>query len=195
MNDIVKEFEKISLEIRKIPILKALPALGMSKKTFIFLIGECLIDLRYLFKKPTGQQSDDLISAIKRFQSDIGQEPTGIMLMGEFEELTKRQSLLGFIPIYPGGFHVNKVGDLVSVEGTWIFENEENADYQHHIDDQAIACPTCSLVYRVLQCCRSLTSCCGAEIAVQLEHVVCRLCIQVDLIIGCRIYPCVRVSV
>jgi len=115
-------------EARKIPILKALPALGMSQKTFLFMIEDCLIDLRYLFKKPSGQLSDELISAIKQFQSDIGQKPTGIMLMGEWEELTKRHGLIGFVPIYPGGFHVIGVADLVSAEGTWVFEKEDNAD-------------------------------------------------------------------
>ncbi len=115
-------------EARKIPILKALPVLGMSQKTFIFLIEDCFIDLRYLFKKPSGKPSAELTSAIKQFQSDIGHKPTGVMLMGEWEELAKRNGLMGFVPIYPGGFHVINVGDLVSVEGTWIFENEDNAD-------------------------------------------------------------------
>lgn len=125
-----EELDKLPPEkARMIPMLKVLPALlNTSQKTFLFSIENCLIDLRYLFKKPTGQLSDELTSAIKQFQSDIGQEPTGIMLMGEFEELTKRHDLIDFVPIYPSGFNVIGVGGLVSAHGTWVFENEDNAD-------------------------------------------------------------------
>jgi hypothetical protein len=124
-----EQINKLSKEkARILPAKELFSAVGISDKEFIFLVENMLLDLRYLFKRPTGKPSTELTAAIKQFQLDIGHKQTGILLAEEFEELGKRYDLIGFIPIYPSSTHILRVGNLVSAKGTWVFEKDSIAN-------------------------------------------------------------------
>lgn len=113
---------------RQIPVTETLSAMEIKEPDFFFVLENCLIDLRYFYREPTGRPSPQLTDAIKAFQTDIGHKPTGSLLMGEFEELARRHTTLVVVPIYTGGFHVFSLGDLVSAEGTWVFQDGSGVD-------------------------------------------------------------------
>ena len=82
-------------EVMKLPALEAMIKMTNAKKhEFIAILELVLLDLRYYYSKPTGRENHRLTEAIKAFQKSIGTKPTGVLLMGEFEELTNRHDRL-----------------------------------------------------------------------------------------------------
>ena len=114
-------------KVNQLPVIEVMSIEGMSlKKQFLFLILEnAFIDLRYLFKKPSGSPSKELTKAIMDFQTDIGNKPTGILTVSEFTELKDRHDATNTIPIYISSQHVADIGNTVEAVGTW--DSEENA--------------------------------------------------------------------
>lgn len=114
-------------EANSLPVLRVLPAIGegMSEQSFYALVELELLHLRYLLAPPTGRASPQLTEAIKAFQRDLGQEDTGTLLFGEWEELMRRVGRVEPTPIYPDVASVIAVGDLARAEGTWVFESDD----------------------------------------------------------------------
>ncbi len=79
------------------------------------------------YRQPlTGKRNAALTAAIKRFQTSIGADPSGTLLMGEFHELNRREELVRRRTIVPENeFRILKQGDIVIAEGTWAFRNGE----------------------------------------------------------------------
>jgi hypothetical protein len=102
------------------PALETVDVFGWSKQEFLFVLENALIDLRYLFRAPSGTSSNALTSAIKAFQQDIGHEANGTLSFGEFLELVQSGNEFWQAPIVPGPNFVSRHGDVVSAEGTWI---------------------------------------------------------------------------
>ncbi|MFN0313599.1 MAG: hypothetical protein ACKVQA_00980 [Burkholderiales bacterium] len=116
---------EVALEL---PILEALPVFGWTKREFYFIVENALVDLRYLYREPTGTSSALLSSAIKTFQSSLGHAPTGSLRVNEFVELAQRSNAFWQVPIFPGPFLVIRDDNVISAEGTWVTEGGSEAN-------------------------------------------------------------------
>ena len=69
--------------------------------------------------------------AIKRFQADLGNAVTGELTVGQFNELHRRFNRSSENPIYVPGtgdeLFIGMIDNYLSVEGTWIIENDKIA--------------------------------------------------------------------
>ncbi len=79
-----------------------------------------------------GWSCPESTEGIKQFQSDIGTAETGELTFGQWQELRRRLTRFGDTPVYvyAGGFcetYVFVLEGYVSVEGTWILEDEQIA--------------------------------------------------------------------
>jgi hypothetical protein len=115
-------------EADSIPVVRMLDALEWSPKMYNTIVQGALLDLRYYFSPPSGEPSPALTASIKAFQRDVGHEPTGMLLMGEFRELGNRSSSLRPPDVYLGSNHVAVVDDWVVAKGTWVPEGTALAD-------------------------------------------------------------------
>ena len=114
-------------------VLMGLPALeaygrivGANPIEFTVTIEEMLHRLYFYQGIPTGAQNADLDAAIFRFQASIGAEPTGILLLGEFEELTWRANQIEIPEIrLPRFLTVFSIEGLALVSGTWVSQDFE----------------------------------------------------------------------
>jgi hypothetical protein len=97
------------------------------------LIEDQLYTLRYYPHLPTGEMSAALSDAIKAFQRQTGSAPTGVLLMGEFEQLQRSadkysSTKMQIIPLAGnaggGGPQVTKTGNVVLAEGAWVSDVE-----------------------------------------------------------------------
>jgi len=106
---------------------------GADKEWGLFmpaLMGEALYELRYYVGEiPSGKITPKLTEAVKDFQRSLGNESTGEMLFGEFNELMNRYGKLHpqdiSLPSYRF-FNSAKHGigtGYVSLEGTWVFKD------------------------------------------------------------------------
>ncbi len=87
-----------------------------------------LYQLLYFYKNFSPQ---DLSMAIKNFQEDIGENPTGELTVGQMDELFKRVTKVNetkIIPIYGDEVRIYSTEGYASVQGTMILEGEEIAD-------------------------------------------------------------------
>lgn len=126
-------------EINKLPkeVLKRLPMKvvmarltegKMAGQLFNFMLTLPLSRLMYF-----GPFSEtEIEAATKKFQADLGQSATGQLTMGQFEELQRRWNRSNdtrvYLPTFGDELSIVRVGkDYVSVEGTWILEDEKIA--------------------------------------------------------------------
>ena len=112
----------------QLPVVEALEAFGWREREFAFVLENALIDLRYLYRQPSGRASDALTASVKTFQKEIGGRPTGTLLVSEFLELMQRGNELWQSPIYPGPAFVSRSEGLVWAEGTWSSPGAEEPD-------------------------------------------------------------------
>lgn len=87
-----------------------------------------LSDLKYYSGYPTGKSNDALTAAIKRFQTAIGAQETGVLKWGEMELLMEKHDSI--VPQKQLGLPPKRVevsGDQVRAFGTWVFENDSQA--------------------------------------------------------------------
>lgn len=116
-----EEFDKLSPdEQRKLPFFDLLPTLDLDETSTTALVELVFLDLRYYLRKPSGAPSPELRASVEQFQKDLGHEPTGTLLLGEFQELMRRMAAVHPVPVYPGNFSlVEEEGGVVLVQGTW----------------------------------------------------------------------------
>lgn len=112
----------------QVPMVEALPVFGWSKKAYYFIVENALIDLRYLYKEPTGTSSPALLNAIRNFQSAMQHSPTGSLRVNEFVELVERTNGMWQLPILPPGAAVIREGGVISLEGTWVSDRLRDPD-------------------------------------------------------------------
>ena len=74
----------------QLPVVETLSVFGWRKQEFVFVLENALIDLRYLYRAPSGHTSKELTAAVKAFQRDIGATPTGVLLVSQFIDLGQR---------------------------------------------------------------------------------------------------------
>jgi len=115
--------EFAALEPDKAMALRALDAIGLfgwTREEYLFVLENALIDLRYLYRAPSGKPSAQLTAAIKAFQRDIGHPATGTLLLGELFELMQSGNEFWQAPINPGSDSLSRQGDVVTAQGTWV---------------------------------------------------------------------------
>jgi hypothetical protein len=112
----------------QLPVAEALEVFGWRQREFLFVLENALIDLRYLYRHPSGRASDPLTAAVKAFQKEIGRKPTGNLLVSEFLELMQRGNELWQSPVYPGPAFVSQSDGLVWAEGTWSAPGADEPD-------------------------------------------------------------------
>ncbi len=133
----------------RLPVLDTLQVFGWNKRELLFVLENGLIDLRYLYRVPSGMPSKQLTAAIKAFQREIGAKPTGVLLVGQFMDLIQRSNEFWQVPIYPGPAFVTSSGDVVLAEGTWSSGGTRERD---PIQSTSIRC------YRAAGICSSVTA-------------------------------------
>jgi hypothetical protein len=106
-------------EALRLPVLEALEVFGWQREEFLFVLENALIDLRYLYRTPSGKTSKASAAAVRTFQQEAGYEPTGVLLVSEFMELVRRGSQFWQAPIFPGPVVFSETAQAVSIEGTW----------------------------------------------------------------------------
>jgi hypothetical protein len=103
-----------------LPALDAADVFGWTREEYLFVLENALIDLRYLYRTPSGKPSAQLTAAIKAFQRDIGHSATGTLLLGELFELMQSGNEFWQAPITPGSDSLSRQGDVVTAQGTWV---------------------------------------------------------------------------
>ena len=123
-----KQFEALpKAQKRKLPLFKVFPLLLQDKKTTaqqvkavtVLGVEDALYELRFYTSLPTGRETGNLRTAIKKFQRSAGYKPTGVLLLGEWEELVKRKKGLRYYPISLPSLSYYASGNWVIVKGTW----------------------------------------------------------------------------
>jgi peptidoglycan hydrolase-like protein with peptidoglycan-binding domain len=102
-----------------LPAIDAVDLFGWTREEYLFVLENALIDLRYLYRTPSGKRSAQLTAAIKAFQRDIGHSATGTLLLGELFEVMQSGNEFWQAPITPGSGSVSRQADVVTAEGTW----------------------------------------------------------------------------
>jgi hypothetical protein len=133
----------------RLPVLEALNVFGWRREEFVFVLENALIDLRYLYRRPSGKPSQQLSEAIRTFQREAGYRPTGVLLVGEFMSLIQRGNEFWQAPIYPGPVLYLESEGRVMIEGTWEREQEAGAD---PIQSTSIRC------FRAANLCTAVTA-------------------------------------
>ena len=112
---------------------------SLPKSARIAIMETELLRLGYYYSPMTGKPSVQLKSAIMGFQKAIKSKATGILLLGEWEQLTKAINLSEPPKIYLTSKHINSHQQfgIVSAEGTWTFQNEKMA---HPLQTSKIRC-------------------------------------------------------
>jgi hypothetical protein len=125
-----EEFEALpDSEKEKYPALEVMSFAGrifgeeMPEAVFVLVIEEMLIELRYYFQLPIGKMNLNLKRAIRDFQIDQGESPTGVLTMAQFMKLGDLGTSQEIETILPGSSPLAWIGDTVATaEGTWSFE-------------------------------------------------------------------------
>jgi hypothetical protein len=102
-----------------LPVTQALQVFGWREQEFMFVLENTLLDLRYLYRAPSGRASAQLTAAVKAFQRDTAREPTGVLLVSEFMDMAQRGNEFWQAPIYPGPAAVARSGEVITATGTW----------------------------------------------------------------------------
>jgi len=103
----------------RLPVVEALEVFGWREREFVFVLENALIDLRYLYRQPSGRPSEQLTASIKAFQRETGRKPTGTLLVSEFLDLVQRSNELWQAPVMPGPTFVTQTNQVLWAEGTW----------------------------------------------------------------------------
>jgi hypothetical protein len=103
-----------------LPAVEAIEVFGWSRQEFLFVVENALIDLRYLYRAPSGKPSAQLTAAIKALQRDLGHPATGTLRLGELFEVMQSGNEFWQAPIVPGPDLVARKGEQISAEGTWV---------------------------------------------------------------------------
>lgn len=130
-------------EALALPAVEAIEVFGWTRQEFVFVVENALIDLRYLYRAPTGKPSTQLTAAIKALQRDLGHDATGTLLLGELFELMQSGNEFWQAPIVPGPDLVSRKGDLISAEGTWV---APGASEPNPIQTTSVRCYRAALV-------------------------------------------------
>ena len=112
----------------RLPVLETLQVFGWRRDEFIFVLENALIDLRYLYRQPTGQPSRALTAAIRTFQREAGYPATGVLRVGEFMSLIQRGNEFWQAPIFPGPVQYSETEQSVAIEGTWVRQGGTEPD-------------------------------------------------------------------
>ena len=84
----------------------------------------CLTQLKYYLHLPMGEERKELPDAISAFQSDLGEEPTGTLTVGQLQVLSERADAHMPETVHPsGGVFVSGFGGYAVAEGTWSFDD------------------------------------------------------------------------
>jgi hypothetical protein len=109
-------------------VAEALEVFGWRREEFLFVLENSLIDLRYLYRPPSGKPSKPLTDAIRTFQREAGYPGTGVLLVGEFMALIQRGNEFWQAPVFPGPVLYSESEGNVSIEGTWMGEGAAERD-------------------------------------------------------------------
>jgi hypothetical protein len=128
-------------EIESLPpeVVQELPAIQMFEKLEIgpeldlpfdfwrFVIGFYLSRLYYT---PHIEGEEQIARAVEAFQRDIDADVTGILTLGQFEELNRRATRRFETKVYASNnAYVSKFEDYsVTAKGTWVLEDEQIGD-------------------------------------------------------------------
>jgi hypothetical protein len=115
-------------EALRLPVLEALEVFGWRREEFLFVLENALIDLRYLYRQPSGRRSDALTAAVRTFQREAGYPPTGVLLVEEFMGLIQRGNEFWQAPVYPGPVLFTETAHGMSLEGTWMKQGGQDRD-------------------------------------------------------------------
>lgn len=87
--------------------------------------------LAYTDARPGAATARDIEIASRKFQADIGADATGVLSVGQFEELMRRHERLQDRPVYLPNtgkeISVTISGGYAQVEGTWVIEGDKIA--------------------------------------------------------------------
>jgi hypothetical protein len=136
-------------EALRLPVVEALEVFGWRREEFLFVLENALIDLRYLYRQPSGKPSDALTAAVRTFQREAGYAPTGELLVEEFMGLIQRGNEFWQAPVYPGPVLYSETAHGVSIEGTWV---KEGAPERDPIQTTSIRC------WRAASLCTAVTA-------------------------------------
>lgn len=103
----------------QVPADEAIGVFGWKRQEFLFVLENALIDLRYLYRAPTGKSSKELTAAVKAFQRDRGMQQSGRLSVAEFMDLVRRGNEFWQAPVFPGPLQVDATPERVSVQGSW----------------------------------------------------------------------------
>jgi hypothetical protein len=131
------DFEKLSLEQRgSLPMLKSAEKFRKpNEATFIRVLTPLMLrELQYGFREAFLGSDKQIESWVKQFQSDLGEPPTGVLTVDQFETLSSRSASVRMSPIYLPSGKIGETGPNIfitdgyaSVEGTWVIEGDEVA--------------------------------------------------------------------
>lgn len=103
----------------QVPADEAIGVFGWKRQDFLFVLENALIDLRYLYREPTGKPSKQLTAAVKAFQLDRGMKQSGRLSVAEFMDLVRRGNEFWQAPVFPGPLQWDATPDRVSIQGSW----------------------------------------------------------------------------
>lgn len=112
----------------QVPADEAIGVFGWKRQDFLFVLENALIDLRYLYREPSGKPSKALTAAVKAFQRDRGMQQSGRLSVGEFMDLVRRGNEFWQAPVFPGPLQVDATPERVSIQGSWQPETSPERD-------------------------------------------------------------------
>ena len=136
-------------EALRLPAVEALEVFGWQREEFLFVLENALIDLRYLYRPPTGKPSKALTEAIRTFQGEAGYPRTGVIRVGELMGLIQRSNEFWQAPVFPGPVVYAESEGSISIEGTWVSKGRAERD---PIQSTSIRC------LRAAQLCVAITA-------------------------------------
>lgn len=112
----------------QMPAEQAIGVFGWRRQDYLFVLENALIDLRYLYRRPSGKPSAQLTAAVKAFQREYGMKPTGRLTVGEFMDLARRGNEFWQAPIYAGALTMEHTEDRLTAQGSWRAEDGKESD-------------------------------------------------------------------
>lgn len=103
----------------QVPADEAIGVFGWKRQDFLFVLENALIDLRYLYREPTGKPSKQLTAAVKAFQRDRGMKQSGRLSVAEFMDLVRRGNEFWQAPVFPGPLQFDASAERIAIQGSW----------------------------------------------------------------------------